>query len=254
MSPERQPCHPPIIAHRCGGGHAPENTLAGLRVAAALGVTGVEFDVMLCADGTPVLIHDETLERTTDGHGRVADTSLESLRRLDAGSWFGSLFKGEKLPTFGEAASLCRELGLWANVEIKPAAGFEVATGAAVARQARQFWPEGKGVLLSSFSLPALRAARDAAPGLPRALLLETVVPDWKRQLADSGSVSLHVDASRLTRAQAAEVRATGVPLACYTVNDPEAASRLLSWGVAALFSDWPERLQITVLGSRFPR
>ena len=244
MNPERRPCHPPIIAHRCGGGHGPENTLAGLRAAAALGVKGVEFDVMLCADGTPVLIHDETLERTTDGHGRVADTSLEGLRRLDAGFWFGSRFKGEKLPTFGEAASLCRELGLWANVEIKPSAGFESVTGAAVARQARHFWPGGEGVLLSSFSRPALRAARDAAPGLPRALLLEELAPDWRWQLADSGSVALHLDAGRLTREQAAEVRAAGVALACYTVNDQEAASRLLAWGVAALFSDWPERLQ----------
>ena len=243
MRPRLQPFYPEIIAHRCGGAHAPENTLAGLRAAAALGVRGVEFDVMLCADGTPVLIHDETLERTTDGCGRVADTSLEALRRLDAGRWFDVCFAGEKIPTFEEAARLCRELGLWANVEIKPATGFEAATGEAVARLARHFWPEAEGVLLSSFSLSALQAARQAAPDLPRALLQEEVGPDWRLLLEESGSLSLHVDWRNLSRGQAAALAAAGVPLACYTVNEPADAARLMAWGVAAVFSDWPDVL-----------
>lgn len=244
MSARRPPAYPEIIAHRCGGAHAPENTLAGLRAAAALGVKGVEFDVMLCGDGTPVLIHDETLERTTDGHGRVAQTPLEHLRRLDAGRWFDVRFAGEPLPTFAEAARLCRELGLWANVEIKPAAGFEVDTGVAVARLARHFWPAGEGVLLSSFSLPSLMAARDAAPELPRAVLLERVSPAWRQHLEDTGSLAVHVDWRKLTRAQATEIGAAGVPLACYTVNAPETAARLRALGVVAFFSDTPERLR----------
>ena len=77
--------YPRIIAHRCGGALAPENTLAGLRVAARLGCRGVEFDAMLAADGVPVLIHDETLERTTSGLGRVTDSESAQLIRLDAG-------------------------------------------------------------------------------------------------------------------------------------------------------------------------
>ncbi|MCC7269211.1 MAG: glycerophosphodiester phosphodiesterase, partial [Rhodocyclaceae bacterium] len=93
--------HPRLIAHRCGGALAPENTLAGLRKAFELGYRAVEFDVMLSGDGTPVLIHDETLERTTDGRGRVADTSDAELARLDAGSWRGAQFAGEPLPSFG---------------------------------------------------------------------------------------------------------------------------------------------------------
>lgn len=243
MTPKYLPAYPPIIAHRCGGAHGPENTLAGLRAAAALGARGVEFDVMLCGDGTPVLIHDETLERTTDGHGRVADTPLATLRRLDAGSRFASRFAGEGIPTFAEAAALCLELGLWANVEIKPAAGFETATGTAVARLARRFWPDGGGVLLSSFSPPALRAARDEAPELPRTLLLETLPLDWRQAMADTGSLAVHVDWRRLTRQQAAAFGAARVPLACYTVNEEATAARLFAWGVSAVFSDYPERL-----------
>ncbi len=160
--------HPRLIAHRGGGALAPENTLAGLRTAASLGYRGVEFDVMLSADGTPVLIHDETLERTTDGRGRVADASDAELARLDAGSWHGEQFAGEPLPSFGDAAELCLALGLWANVEIKPSAGREAETGRKVAQAARELWAGAAPPLLSSFSLEALAAARDAAPELPR--------------------------------------------------------------------------------------
>ena len=105
---------PRWFAHRGGGTLAPENTLAGIRLAARMGFKAVEFDVMLSADGTPVLIHDETLERTTSGAGRVCDTSDDALFLLDAGN-------GERIPRFSEAAALCREYGLLANIEIKPA-------------------------------------------------------------------------------------------------------------------------------------
>ncbi len=112
---------PRWFAHRGGGSLAPENTLAGIRLAAQMGYRAVEFDVMLSADGTPVLIHDETLARTTNGCGRVCDTPDTVLFSLDAGG-------GERIPRYVEAVALCRQLGLLANVEIKPATGHEVAT------------------------------------------------------------------------------------------------------------------------------
>src|SRR6266545_5338922 len=92
--------YPRVVGHRGGGALAPENTLAGIRMAAAMGFGGVEFDVMLSVDGVPVLIHDETLERTTDGRGAVADTPYDALTRLDAGSWFDARFRGERIPSF----------------------------------------------------------------------------------------------------------------------------------------------------------
>jgi glycerophosphoryl diester phosphodiesterase len=121
---------PRWIAHRGGGSLAPENTLAGIRLAARLGYRAVEFDVMLSADGTPFLIHDETLERTTNGHGRVCATPDDVLLTLDAGG-------GERIPA--AAAALCRQYGLLANVEIKPAAGYERQT-AEVARHCVALW------------------------------------------------------------------------------------------------------------------
>jgi glycerophosphoryl diester phosphodiesterase len=233
--------HPRLIVHRCGGALAPENTLAGLRKAAELGCRAVEFDVMLSADGTPVLIHDETLERTTNGHGRVDETSDAELARLDAGSRHGAQFAGEPVPSFGDAAELCQALGLWANVEIKPSSGHEAATGRRVALEARELWSGLPPPLLSSFSAEALAAAREAAPELPRGLLVEAPPADWLRLLRRLDGVSLHCSGHCLSPQLLGEARAAGVPLLAYTVNDPEDAGRLLRAGVAAVFTDRPD-------------
>ncbi len=230
--------HPRLIAHRCGGALAPENTLAGLRKAAELGYRAVEFDVMLSADGTPVLIHDETLERTTDGRGRVDETSDAELARLDAGSRHGAQFAGEPVPSFGDAAELCQALGLWANVEIKPSAGHETETGRRVALETRELWSGQPPPLLSSFSLEALAAAREAAPELPRGLLVEAPPADWLGLLRRLDCISLHCRGYGVSPQLLGEARAAGVPLLAYTVNDPEEAGLLLHAGVAAVFTD----------------
>ena len=96
----------PVIGHRGAAKRAPENTLAGLRRAHELGAAWVEFDVMLSGDGVPILIHDETLERTTDGHGAVPDHGLAAIRELDAGAWFAPAYAGERVPTLEEAIDL----------------------------------------------------------------------------------------------------------------------------------------------------
>src|SRR3990172_9992421 len=157
--------YPRIVAHRGGGGLAPENTLAAIRLGASLGFRGVEFDLMLSGDGTPVLIHDETLERTTGAKGEVARTPYAELAKLDAGAWRGERWRGERIPTFRDAGKLCRTLGVWANVEIKPAKGDRKATGASAGRMARELW---KGAALaplpSSFFLPAPPAAPPPPP------------------------------------------------------------------------------------------
>lgn len=230
--------YPRIIAHRCGGALAPENTLAGLRVAADRGCKGVEFDVMLSGDGTPVLIHDETLERTTNGRGRVAETSDAELARLDAGSWHSTQFAGEPLPSFGDAAELCLALGLWANVEIKPSTGTEAETARRVAGLARELWRGAPPPLLSSFSTEALEVARDTAPELPRGLLVDAPPADWLKRLRRLGCLSLHCSRRYFGRRLLDEARHEDIPLLVYTVNDPEDAMQLLRSGVAAVFTD----------------
>jgi len=226
---------PRWIAHRGGGTLAPENTLAGIRVAARLGFTAVEFDVMLSGDGTPVLIHDETLERTTDGAGRVCDTPDSVLFALDAGH-------GERIPRLAEAAALCRELGLLANVEIKPATGHEVATAAVVARLTAGLW-RGAEVppLLSSFSLAALAVARDLAPEIRRGVLFEAPPANWYAELRRLQGVSLHCAADLLADEVLAEARAHDIPVLCYTVNSEKQAETLFARGVSGLFTDRPD-------------
>jgi glycerophosphoryl diester phosphodiesterase len=230
--------YPRIIAHRCGGALAPENTLAGLRVAARLGCRGVEFDAMLAADGVPVLIHDETLERTTSGLGKVAGMGSTQCINLDAGAKHHPAFTGEPLPTLDQALLLCAELGLWANVEIKPSTGQEIETGRVVARHAAA---AKCVVLLSSFSEAALGSAADAVPQLSRALLVGSVPQDWRARMAKADAIALHSSARALTPEALRAVRDAGIPLACYTLNRRDDAERLLAGGVCAVFSDRPD-------------
>lgn len=238
---------PRVLAHRCGGALAPENTLAGLKLAAAHGCRGVEFDVMLSAAGTPLLIHDETLSRTTSGHGRVAETADTVLFGLDAGSWFDRRFAAERLPTLDQALRRCAELGLAVNLEIKPAAGHEVATGIEVGRRLREDWARfPEALVLSSFSEAALQAAAAQCPTRPRGLLVDRVPPDWLERCAALGAVALHPSCHHLDAATASAVRAAGLHLAVYTEDDPERAARLFEWGVDTVITDHPERFNRT--------
>jgi glycerophosphoryl diester phosphodiesterase len=231
--------YPRMIAHRGGGTLAPENTLAAIRTAPQYGYRGVEFDVMLSADARPVLIHDETLERTTSGRGNVADTSLAALAMLDAGGWKDPRFAGETVPAFEDAAKLCIELGLWANIEIKPARGHEAATGEIAGCIAAAAWRGAKTLpLISSFRRAALAAARASAPRFPLGWLVERIQPGWQRQLSDLGCVSLHCDQAHLTAALARDVKDAGYWLFCYTVNNPARARELFDWGVDAMVTD----------------
>src|SRR5262249_30181042 len=151
------------------------------REAAALGCRWVEFDVRLTADRQPVLLHDERLQRTTDGRGKAGALSLAAIRRYDAGAWFAPSFTGERVPTLEEALSLLSELGLGVNVELKAARGREHETGTVVADFLARLWPAGlPAPIISSFQRAALAAARVRAPQIPRGLLLRVVRKNWR--------------------------------------------------------------------------
>ena len=229
--------YPRIVAHRGGGALAPENTLGAIRLGASMGFKGVEYDVMLAGDGTPVLMHDETLERTTNGRGAVPRTSYAELARLDAG-------KGERIPKFEEVARLCRELGVWADVEIKPAKGYERATGLAVASLARALWRGAtQSPVLSSFSMDALEAAREVAPELPRARIVDKVPADWCASLQRLDGIALICNYESLTENLAREIHAAGYSIVLWTVNEPIDARRLLAMGADCLVTDALDRI-----------
>jgi len=228
---------PKIVAHRGGGTLAPENTLGGIRLGASMGFKGVEFDVMLAGDGTPVVIHDETVDRTTDGRGAVPRMSFAELQGF-------TIQKKEKIPSFEQAGRLCRELGLWANVEIKPALGHERRTGEAVARATREYWRGAPlAPVLSSFSTVSLAAAASAAPDLPRGLLVGRIPKHWRELMRDLGCVALHCNYRALTLALLRDIRAEGYSVLCWTVNDRRAAKKLSGWGVDCLVTDRLDRI-----------
>ncbi|MGQ0551791.1 MAG: glycerophosphodiester phosphodiesterase [Planctomycetota bacterium] len=244
MSAGRPNPYPPLIGHRGARKHAPENTLAGLRCAADFGVSWVEFDVKLSRDGVALLMHDETLERTTNGRGRVADTAWSTIAALDAGARFGPRFVGERVPTLAQTVELLDELGLGANVEIKPCPGREVETGRLVATELARLWPARlPAPVLSSFSEAALEAARAAAPQLARGLLVGALPLDWQARAERLGCIAVHCGARELTAEQVRAVKQAGYPLLVYTVNDAAQAAQLRAWGVDSLVTDDPPAL-----------
>jgi glycerophosphoryl diester phosphodiesterase len=238
MSDSHRP-FPQWIAHRGGGALAPENTLAAMRMGARMGFRAVEFDVKLSADGVCFLLHDDTLERTTDGHGAAAGQDWAALSRLDAGGWFGPSCAGEPIALLADVARYCQANGVAANVEIKPCPGRERETGRAVAQASAQLWQGGAAApLLSSFSWDALVAARAQAPKLPLGWLVEHWPADWSQRLAELSCVALHCDHLLLDQGRVRAVREAGYRLLCYTVNDPRRARQLLDWGVDGLITD----------------
>jgi glycerophosphoryl diester phosphodiesterase len=240
--------HPPtvaaVIGHRGAAGHAPENTLVSIVTASSLGATWVEFDVKLTRDGHAILFHDETLERTTNGKGRVADATLAEIKGLDAGSWYQKRFAGEAVPTLDETLAILARHNLGANVELKPCPGREVETGRAVAGILRARWPSRlPAPVVSSFAVVSLAAFAEAAPEFPRAFLTTRVDGDWRRAAETLGCTAVHTNERFLSRELAQRVLGTGYGLRCYTVNERARAEALFALGVESVFTDYPDRM-----------
>jgi glycerophosphoryl diester phosphodiesterase len=245
---------PPVIGHRGVPGCAPENTLAGLRKAGEIKCRWVEFDVRLTADGQLILLHDERLERTTDGRGKVALLPLATVRGYDAGHRFAASFRGERVPTLAEAVTVLGEVGVGANIELKASRGRESETGAAAAALLSRMWPlHLPEPLISSFLEEALSAARERAPSIARGLLFRAVPKNWRVLAEKLGCATIHADHRRLYPAIVAEIREAGYVSLAYTVNDAARAQTLFGWGVTSVFSDVPHILSATAEASRPP-
>jgi glycerophosphoryl diester phosphodiesterase len=226
-----------LYAHRGASAEAPENTLAAFRRALEVGADGIELDVHLSADGVPVVIHDDTLERTTDGHGPVAAQTRASLARFDAGAWFAPEFGGEELPTL-EATLRLLAGRLRLNLEVK-----EARAGVAVLDLLRHF-PQADAVV-SSFDYGLLARLRRVAPELPLAVL--QAAGDWHRALARAEALracAFHPRVDLVSRPLMAACRRLDLPVYVWTVDDPGRARSLLRAGVAGLFTNDPAGLR----------
>ena len=231
--------YPRWIAHRGAGKLAPENTLAAFELGATHGFRMFECDAKLSADGVVFLMHDATLERTTNGQGIGGEQSWQALSQLDAGSWHSRRYAGEPLPTLEALAGFCLAHGHHLNIEIKPTPGTETATGEAVARLAARLWQGAKvPPLLTSFQPEALAAAQAVAPLLPRGLLVDTLWHGWFEKALELDCVAVVANYALWDAVTVAQVHGAGLRCLSYTVNDLDAAQHLLALGTDGIITD----------------
>jgi glycerophosphoryl diester phosphodiesterase len=231
--------YPRWIAHRGAGKLAPENTMAAFRLGAQHGYRMFECDAKLSGDGVLFLLHDATLQRTTNGHGTGGDLPWHALSQLDAGSWHSRAYVGESMPTLEALARWCLANHFCLNVEIKPTPGTEAATGRAVGELLARIWPAtAVPPLLTSFKPQSLAAARDAAPQFPRGLLLDKLPPGCLDLAQQLGCQALVCNHALWDAALVQQVHALGLRALSYTVNDEWAAQRLIDLGTDGIITD----------------
>ncbi len=241
---------PRIIGHRGACAYAPENTLESILTAAEMGVEWVELDVKLTKDEIPIIFHDDTLERTTNGSGAVAETLYEDIRHLEAGSWFGESFSGIKIPTLEEALEVLVDHNLGLNLEIKPCPGREKVTAEAALDILSRVWDDHDRLLVSSFQHVSLEAAMDVATDWHRGLLLDcdNLPPSWKDLCDYLQCSTVNIGLTCTTRELVEDIIDYDKNVLVYTVNDPQDARRLQAWGVDTVFTDAPDLIQDAIL------
>ena len=231
--------YPRWVAHRGAGRLAPENTLAAFRLGAQHGYRMFECDAKLSADGVPFLLHDATLQRTTNGTGTAGDLPWSELAQLDAGGSHSRAYAGEPIPTLENLARWCIANGHFLNIEIKPTPGLEEETGRVVGEHAARLW-QGQAVppLFSSFRPESLAGAQATAPHIPRALLLDTLWDGCFDRARALGCVAIVCNHALWDAALVAQVKGWGLRTLSYTVNDDWAAQRLIELGTDGIITD----------------
>jgi len=229
-----------LIAHRGASGHAPENTLAAFKKAVALGATFIETDLHLSRDAHLVAIHDDTLNRTTNGQGAVHNMTLAELRRLDAGSWFGSEFGGERIPTLEELLEFSKKNDVLFYMEIKPDGtwGGEHALVGALRESG-----EIPRTVVICFDPGVVLNLRKIEPTLMTGLLYDGQIENPIDKAVQIGARQLVVRGDLVTPAMIAQAQKKDLQIVCWTVNHPAHMRMLMAAGVDGIMSDYPDRL-----------
>ncbi len=231
---------PICFAHRGASGHSPENTLLAFRYAFELGADAIECDVQLSADGAPVIIHDATVERTTNGSGLVAELSLEHLRQLDAGA-------GEQIPELREVLALCREQSKLVNLEVKADTLKQAERVAQVVGEALETGGYHDLALVSSFWHPPLTSLKQAHPQIRTATLHSGTRWRLLNMITAAravGADAIHPDLRLTSRLLVERAHEAGLQVNVWTVDRPRDMQKLAAWGADGLFTNYPERLQ----------
>ncbi len=231
--------YPRWVAHRGAGKLAPENTLAAFRYGAEHGYRMFECDVKLSRDDVPFLLHDATLNRTTNGKGVAGEQDWRALAQLDAGNWHSRSYVGEPLPSFQNIARFCLQNSYFLNIEIKPTPGTERHTGEVVSHHAERLWKHAATPpLMTSFDVAALEGAKAVAPRLPRGLLLASLHSGWIDTALALGCVAVVCNHALWDKSSVTQAKAAGFKTLSYTVNNDAAAQRLLALGTDAIITD----------------
>jgi glycerophosphoryl diester phosphodiesterase len=232
---------PVIIAHRGDKNHAPENTVAAFSMAADKGTPAVEFDVKLTADGRVVVLHDVTLERTTDGSGKLARTAFEDLRKLDAGSWFAPQFKGERIPLLDEVFEAVGKR-LHMNIELTNYTTPGDALVPCVVDLVKKHGMQDR-IIFSSFFARNLRAAKALLPEALRGLLAWSGWAGfparswgWKRDC-----FALHPYLTDTNIGMVQRLHAVGCQVNVWTVNSAADLKQMIGYEVDGIFTDDPQ-------------
>jgi glycerophosphoryl diester phosphodiesterase len=228
------------IAHRGASGYAPENTFAAFRKALAMGAGFIETDLQLSRDARFVAIHDATVNRTTNGQGAVHDLTLADLRKLDAGSWFGSEFAGERIPTIEEILEFAKKHDIVFYLELKPSGswGGEHALISAL----RESGEIARTVVIS-FDHEILLGVREIEPTLMTGLLFDGKIADPLDKAIEIGARQIAVRGDLVTPRLLKEARGRDLQVVCWTVNHPGHMRLLVEAGVDGIISDYPDRL-----------
>lgn len=230
------------FAHRGASAVCPENTMAAFARSLELGATGIETDVQLTRDGRLVLIHDETLSRTTNGSGWVKDHDLEELRKLDAGSWFHPDFAEERLPLLEELLELVQDSGTVVNIELKntkvPYAGLEEKVIDLV-----RSYNLSERIVISSFNHYSLRLCKQLAPEIRTGILyMEGLYEPWEYARSVEAD-ALHAYHFAVLPEFVAGAKGAGKVYHPWTVNEEEEMQRLIDAGAAGIITDYPDKL-----------
>lgn len=233
---------PRIIGHRGAAGYAPENTIEAIHTAADMGIEWVELDVKITKDDIPIIFHDDTLERTSNGAGLVAHATYEDVKELDAGSWYGESFIGAAIPSLEDVIEVLIDRNLGLNLEIKPCPGREKETAEVALDLLSTIWDDHDRLLISSFQHVSLEMALEMAEDWHRGLLIPEEWPDNWAEMAEYLKVScVNVNASTVKREEVESIMDMEKPVLAYTVNEAHQARTLQSWGVDGFFSDTPD-------------
>ncbi len=240
-----------LIGHRGVAAHAPENTLAGIRLAKLMNLDWVEIDVRMTRDHHLVIIHDESIARTTNGLGHINELTLEYLEQFDAGAWFSNDYAEEKIPSLAQALDLILSLDLKVNLEIKCENDVNENYLLNFARRLTQelavHWPaHAPPVLVSSFNHPFIHYYREMNPEKPVGLLTNEIHDHLIDSANSMNNCAIHCNYKFLNEEIMAKVVKHDIPMLVYTVNDPAIGNQLLEQGAFGVFCDSPTPYQST--------